>query len=82
MKRPNPHTLPPDFRSKEQNAMKRDIKIVININKRELEAIERYQESLGSLGSLGGKISRSAICREAIMEKILRELSENQPTLF
>jgi len=76
MKRPNPHTLSPDFRSKEQETMKRDYKIIVNVNKRELEAIGRYQ------ASLKGKVSRSSICREAIMEKVLLELSENQPTLF
>jgi len=76
MKRPNPHTLSPDFMSKEQKALKRDIKIEVNLNKREFEAIARYQASLSA------KVSRSSICREAIMEKVLRELSENQPTLF
>lgn len=75
MKRPNPHTLPPDFRSKEKEAMVRRHRVVILLNDREADALKRYKETLK------GK-SRASICREAIMEKVISGLDENQPTLF
>jgi len=75
MKRPNPHTLSPDFRSQGEKSMRRENRIVIHLNEKELEALNRYQKMLG------GK-SRASICREAIMETVLEGLSENQPTLF
>jgi len=75
MKRPNPHTLSPDFVSKEKEALLRTNRIVIALNDKELEAIRRYQKIAK------GK-SRASLCREAIMEKVLTILDENQPTLF
>lgn len=75
MKRPNPHTLPPDFRSKEKEALVRRHRVVLHLNDREMDALARYQKSLK-------KISRAALCREAIMEKVISGLEENQPTLF
>lgn len=75
MKRPNPHNLPPDFLSKEKDALVRRHRIVVSLNDKELEALERYKKMLKDS-------SRSALCREAIMEKVLLGLDENQPTLF
>lgn len=75
MKRPNPHTLTPDFRSKQEKSLRRDNRVIVLLNDRELEALKRFQSTLK------GK-SKTAICREAIMEKVLKGLSENQPTLF
>ena len=75
MKRPNPHTLPPDFRSREQAALVRRNRVVVRLNDRELDALKRYQSTLKNK-------SRTAICREAILEKVLNGLDENQPTLF
>jgi len=75
MKRPNPHTLSPDFRSREQDALVRKNKIVVYLNDKELETLKRYQKILKDH-------SRASICREAIMEKALGALDENAPTLF
>lgn len=76
MKRPNPHTLPPDFRSREDKALLKKNRVVVLLSDKELDALKRYQAMLKS-----GK-SRTAICREAIVEKVLRGLEENSPTLF
>lgn len=75
-KLPNPHTLSPDFLSKDKDAQLRTHNLQIRLNDYELRALKRYQELLK------GKKSRAAICREAIMEKVLIGLEENQPTLF
>lgn len=75
MKRPNPHTLPPDFRSRERKALVRKNRVVVLLNDMEAEALKRYQNTLK------GK-ARAVICREAIMEKVISGLDENQPTLF
>lgn len=76
MKRPNPHTLPPDFRSREDKALLRKNRVVVLLNDRELDALKRYQSLLKK------RKSRTAICREAIVDKVLRGLEENSPTLF
>lgn len=75
MKRPNPHTLSPDFRSKEREALVRSHRVVLRLNDMEMAALKRYQQLLK-------KTSRAALCREAIMEKVISGLEENQPTLF
>lgn len=75
MKRPNPHTLAPDFRSREEETLVRKNKVVVYLNDKELEALKRYQKLLKGH-------PRAAICREAIMEKVLGALDENTPTLF
>ena len=75
MKRPNPHTLSPDFRSREKEALVRRHRVVIQLNDKELDALNRYRRTLK-------KTSRSALCREAVMEKVISGLEENQPTLF
>lgn len=75
MKRPNPHTLSPDFRSRERQALVRRNRVVVLLNDMEAAALKRYQEVLK------GK-AKAVICREAIMEKVIKGLDENQPTLF
>ena len=50
-------------------------RVTVLLNDKELDALKRYQ------AVLKGK-SRMSICREAIMEKVLVGLDENQPTLF
>lgn len=75
MKRPRPHTLPPDFVSREKDALVRRNRVVILLNDKELDALKRYQKTLK------GK-SQTSICREAVMEKVIAGLEENQPTLF
>lgn len=75
MKRPNPHTLEPDFRSREEDKLVRKNRVVVYLNDREMDALKRYQKVLK------GKY-RASVCREAIMEKVLKGLDENQPTLF
>lgn len=74
-KLPNPHKLSPDFLSKDKEAQLRTHKVVVRFNDQELKALKRYQELLK------GK-SKAAACREAIMEKVISVLEDNQPTLF
>lgn len=81
MKRPNPHTLSPDFASKQKDALVRRHRVTVLLNDRELEALKRLRDALkGKPGTPLPTIS--SICREAIMEKVLTVLDENQPTLF
>lgn len=75
MKRPNPHTLSPDFRSREDDSLVRKNKVVVYLNDKELEVLKRYQNILKGH-------SRASVCREAIIEKALGALDENAPTLF
>lgn len=75
IKLPNPHTLSPDFLSRNKEAQLRTHKVVVRFNDMELQALKRYQ------GILKGK-AMSAACREAIMEKVISVLEDNQPTLF
>lgn len=75
MKRPNPHTLAPDFRSREHKSLIRRNRVVVLLNDMEADALKRYQIALK------GK-AKAVICREAIMEKVIKGLDENQPTLF
>lgn len=74
-KRPNPHTLPPDFRSKGEDAMLRQNRLVILLNDMEQERLKR------AIASTKGS-NKAAFCRKAIMEKVFQILEDNQPTLF
>ncbi len=74
-KLPNPHHLSPDFMSKDREAKLRTNKIFVRLNDNELKALKRYMEITKSK-------SRSGACREAIMEKVIATIEENQPTLF
>lgn len=81
MKRPNPHTLKPDFLSREKEALVRRNRVVILLNDKEMEALKRYRELLKKKAQVTAPTT-SSICREAIMESVLKGLEENQPTLF
>lgn len=74
-KLPNPHKLSPDFMSKAHESKLRTHQIFIRLNDQELDALKRYL-------ALSKKKSRAAACREAIMEKVISVLENNQPTLF
>ncbi|MDO5442384.1 MAG: hypothetical protein Q4G10_01805 [Bacteroidia bacterium] len=65
----------PDFLDKQKESLKRTHRQVIYLNDHELAAIDEYCRQF--------KISaKSALCRQAIMERILAGLDENHPTLF
>lgn len=74
-KRPNPHNLPPDFRSRQEDTLLRRNRVTVLLNDREMDALKRYQSILKDK-------SRTSICRDAIMQKVLSALEENSPTLF
>lgn len=74
-KRPNPHTLPADFRSREEEAMLRQNRLVILLNEKEQHALDR------AMAAVKGK-NKAAFCRQAILEKVFQVLDDNQPTLF
>lgn len=75
MPKVRPHNLSPDFHSREKEALVRRNRVVMLLNDREADALERYSKSLK------GK-SKASICREAVMEKVIAGLEESQPTLF
>ena len=50
-------------------------RVAVYLNDRELDALNRYYKLLKG-------VSRTSVCREAIMERVLKGLDENQPTLF
>lgn len=65
----------PDFLDKQKASLKRTHRQVIYLNEQELAAIDEYCRQF--------KISaKSALYRQAIMERILTGLDENHPTLF
>lgn len=65
----------PDFLDKQKASLKRTHRQVIYLNDQELAAIDEYCRQF--------KISaKSALYRQAIMERILAGLDENHPTLF
>lgn len=65
----------PDFLDKQRASLRRTHRQVIYLNDQELAAIDEYCRQF--------KISaKSALYRQAIMERILAGLDENHPTLF
>lgn len=80
-RRPNPHHISPDFLSKEKEALVRKNRVTILLNDKELEAVKRYRETLRKKPHVAAP-TISSICREAIMENVLKGLEENAPTLF
>ena len=65
----------PDFLDKQRASLRRTHRQVIYLNEKELAAIDEYCRQF--------KISaKSALYRQAIMERILAGLDENHPTLF
>lgn len=65
----------PDFLDKQRASLRRTHRQVIYLNEKELAAIDEYCRQF--------KISaKSALYRQAIMERILAGLDQNHPTLF
>lgn len=65
----------PDFLSREKNSMIRKNRQVIYLNDKEMAAINEYCSRF--------KVNtKSVLFRQAVMEKVLKELGSNPPTLF
>ena len=67
--------IDPEYLKKQKAALVRRHRQVIYLNDNEMAAIRQYCEQF----RIGAK---SALFRRAIMEKILKELDDNHPTLF
>ena len=65
----------PDYLRKQKEALTRRHRQVIYLNDSEMSAIRQYCEKF----RVGTK---AVLFREAIMEKVLKELDDNHPTLF
>lgn len=70
-----PAGIDPEYFRKQKAALVRRHRQVIYLNDNEISAIEQY------CGNFGVH-ARSALYRQAIMEKILSGLRDNPPTLF
>lgn len=67
--------IDPDFLDKQRESLKRTNRQVIYLNEQEMAAIDEYCRQF--------KISaKSAMFRQAIMERVLSGLDQNHPTLF
>ena len=67
--------IDPEYLKKQKEALVRRHRQVIYLNDSEMAAIRQYCEKF----RVGTK---AVLFREAIMEKILKELDDNHPTLF
>ena len=65
----------PEYLKKQKASLVRRHRQVIYLNDSEMAAIDQFCEKF-RVGA------RAALYREAIMEKILKELDDNHPTLF
>ena len=74
-KKKKPVSVDPDYLKKQKAALVRRHRQVIYLNDSEMAAIDQFSEKF-RVGA------RAALYREAIMEKILKELDDNHPTLF
>ena len=74
-KKKKPGSVDPDYLKKQTAALVRRHRQVIYLNDSEMAAIDQFCEKF-RVGA------RAALYREAIMEKILKELDDNHPTLF
>ena len=74
-KKKNISGVDPEYLKKQKASLVRRHRQVIYLNDSEMAAIRQYCEQF----RIGAK---SALFRRAIMEKILKELDENHPTLF
>ena len=68
-------TIDPEYLKKQKEALVRRHRQVIYLNDSEMSAIQQYCDKF----RVGTK---AVLFREAIMEKILKELDDNPPTLF
>ena len=67
--------IDPDFLRREKESLIRKNRQVIYLNDKEMAAISEYCSRF--------KVNtKSVLFRQAIMEKVLKELDENHPTLF
>ena len=67
--------LSPDFLSREKKSLIRKNRQVIYLNDKEMAAINEYCSRF--------KVNtKSVLFRQAIMEKVLKDLGSNPPTLF
>ena len=67
--------IDPEYLKKQKAALVRRHRQVIYLNDSEMAAINQYCEKF----RVGTK---TVLFREAIMEKVLKELNDNPPTLF
>ena len=68
-------SIDPEYLKKQKAALVRRHRQVIYLNDSEMSAIRQYCEKF--------RIdTKSVLFRKAIMEKILKELDDNHPTLF
>lgn len=68
-------TIDPEYLKKQKASLVRRHRQVIYLNDSEMAALRQYCEKF----RVGTK---SVFFREAIMEKVLKELDDNHPTLF
>ena len=68
-------SIDPEYLKKQKEALVRRHRQVIYLNDSEMAAIQQYCDKF----RVGTK---TVLFREAIMEKILKELDDNPPTLF
>lgn len=67
--------IDPEYLRKQKASLVRKHRQVIYLNDSEMAAISKYCEMF--------KVrTRSVLIREAVMEKVLKELEDNHPTLF
>ena len=67
--------IDPDYLKKQQALLRRSHRKTVFFNTKEIEAIDEYCRRF--------KIqSRSALIRQAVMERVLKTLDETHPTLF
>lgn len=67
--------IDPEYLRKEQAALRRSHRKTVLFNDRELAAIDEFCRRF--------KVSsRSALIRQATMERVMQTLDENHPTLF
>ena len=67
--------IDPEYLKKQKESLVRRHRQVIYLNDSEMAAIGRYCEKFRVH-------AKTALFREAIMEKVLSELDDNHPTLF
>ena len=67
--------IDPEYLKKQKASLVRRNRQVIYLNDKEMEAINQYCEKF----RVGTK---TVLFREAIMEKVLKELDDSHPTLF
>lgn len=67
--------LDPEYLKKQKASLLRRHRQVIYLNDKEIEAITQYCDKFGVK-------AKAVLFREAIMDKVLSELSDSHPTLF